>query len=161
MPDDRKVSMAEIKAEIKKVEIAALIGLKGEEAKQEALTTLRQRGDIEDTRPEPRSAVPELVRGGVFPIKARLVKLQAFENDPAVIDEVLLKFRAALGDETLVYAGSLVNTINTETGALLAIGLAQQVNEWLLTAEEIDMLDYEMSVDPLTGFPRFLILYTE
>ena len=120
-----------------------------------------QRGDVEDTRPEPRTAVPELVRGGVFPIKARLVKLLAFENDPNVVDEQLLIFRDTLGDNTLTYSGALVNRVNPDTGALTAIGLAQQVNEWLLLAEEIDMLDWELSQDAITGYPRFLIIYTE
>jgi hypothetical protein len=109
--------------------------------------------EIEATRPEPRSAVPELVRGGVFPVKARIVKLQSFENDP----------NDGIGDLTrgLPWSGKLTSTVDVTTGAVTAIGLAQQVNDWLLMAEEKEMLDWELSQDAITGYPRFLILYTE
>jgi len=129
---------------------------------------LEQRGDVEDTRPEPRTAVPELVRGGVFPIKARLVKLLAFENIFPGYEEdgVTIKAGSVPGgtaDPTsgLPYSGKITNTLNLKTSALEAIGLAQQVNEWLLVAEEIDLLDWELSQDAITGYPRFLIIYTE
>jgi len=157
-----KRSLADLDMEIKKIRIGALAGLFGEEEKQAARELLQQRADVEDPRPEPRTAVPELVRGGVFPIKARLVKLLAFENTPPAVGEVA-SVPGGTADPTseLPYSGKLTNRLNPDTAALEAIGLAQQVNEWLLTAEEIDMLDWELSQDAITGYPRFLIIYTE
>ena len=81
-------------------------------------------GPIEAPQPEARTTPPELVRPAVFPMKARLVTVQAFE-------------------------------------ALSLTELSIEVNVWLSDAEEKDILDWELGVDPLTGYPRFVILYTE
>jgi hypothetical protein len=118
-------------------------------------------GPVEEPQPEPRTTPPELQRPNVFPIKARLVSLQAFENDPAVVDSTLLTIQHEAGNDEITYSGRLVDTFNVTTGALESVGLATQVTVWLEQGEEKDMIDWELSVDPVTGYPRFLILWTE
>lgn len=137
-------------------------------AKERGLLDQGQGGqEIEESRPEPRATVPEHVRGGVFPLKARIVKLQTFENDPTIGDEgsaaddILLELRALNGNEGLLYNGKLVDTYAVGTSALEGIGLATQVNRWLVQANEIDIVDWELDQNAATGYPRFLILYTE
>ena len=157
-----KRSMAELKMEIEKFRIGTLAGLFGDEAKQRAralVERLDQRAEIEEPQPETRTFPPQLVRPGVFPIKARIVKLQAFENDPDVVDDALLQFKKDYDNDDLAYAGRLVDTV--VAGTVTAIGLCTQVNDWLSDAEEKDILDWELSQDAMTGYPRLLILYTE
>lgn len=92
-------------------------------------------GPIERPVPEDRPLPPIVDRPAPFPIKKRLVKIVAFEGELGSVDGV--------------------------TGEVTGAGLIVNVRAWLDVSDEKDILEWELSVDPLTGDGRFIILYTE
>lgn len=92
-------------------------------------------GPIERPVPEDRPLPRVVDRPAPFPIKKRLVKI-------------------------VVFAGPL-GTTDAATGEVTGAGLIVNVRAWLDVSDEKDILDWELSVDALTGDGRFVILYTE
>ncbi|KKM73667.1 hypothetical protein LCGC14_1408120 [marine sediment metagenome] len=92
-------------------------------------------GPIERAIPEERRLPPIVDRPAPFPIKKRLIEIVAFAGPLGTVDGV--------------------------TGEVTGAGLIVNVRAWLDVSDEKDILDWELSVDPLTGDGRFIILYTE